>query len=527
VCSSDLLEIIKAFFRPKKSVTPPSRVVWDGNNDSGVKCPDGNYSFYFDATDDNNNYGETHRYNVVLDTTPPSIVIKQPSEAEKNFGQQSKPTLTIAQSGSREDLWHSEIVNEAGKVVRSFDWRDASPAAFVWNGTDNAGISLPDGVYTYSVSAVDLAGNKSPPAGVFNINYDSTPKDAEAGRALAEFAPQGKSKTQTFTLKASDSGKIESWSFKVQPAGKGGETVFSRPRGSEKFPSNGQLQFSWDGKMPNENVIAQGNFIGKLEVKYANGASLNAETQPFICGGPPLAVVTTTPEHFSPDGDGSNDTLTIKLDVQRQIPVARWEFVIFDPVSSGKIFWSANGKSEIPAQLTWNGRSQDGKEEVESAMDYPYSFTVIDTQEQSVKVDGSIAVDILVRKDGNRLIIRVPAINFRENKADFDKGLPRLVIEKNIRVLNRVAAALQRYPDYRVTVEGHANNVTGTEAEEKRDNLGPLSQSRANVVRDYLINQGVKNKLDAEGIGGKRPVVDRKDSANRWKNRRVEFILQK
>lgn len=520
--------IFAASFKPKKSVPVPSYVSWDGKNDSGAKCPDGSYFFYFTSTDDSGNFGETPRFRAMLDTTPPSITIKQPSDVEKNFGQGNKLALNIQQSGSREDLWTAEIKNAAGKVVRSFEWRDSAPAAFSWDGTGSDGFSLPDGVYNYSISAVDAAGNKSPPASVANIRYEATPKDAQAGRAVAEVAPNGNTKSQKFTLKAGSPATIESWMFYVVPVGAaaGAAPAASWPKGGEKLREN--YTIDWNGKLA-DGGIAEGNFVGKLSVKHSSGATVTAETQPFLVGDRPQIAVTTSPELFSPDGDGTNDVLNIKLDVKRQIPIASWEFIIFDPIKTEKPFWTANGKSEIPPSLTWNGRAMDGKEEVESAMDYPFAFTVIDNQEQTAKVEGIISVDILVRKDGNRLIIRVPAINFRENGAEFDRGpgLKPEVIERNKRILNRVAAALQRYPDYQVTVEGHANNVTGTEKEEKQDNLGPLSQRRAEVVRDYLTQQGVKNRLGAAGIGGTRPVVDRRDSANRWKNRRVEFVLQK
>ncbi|MDR2491491.1 MAG: gliding motility-associated C-terminal domain-containing protein [Spirochaetaceae bacterium] len=514
-------EILAAFFKPKESVPVPRNVQWEGNNAAGNRLPDGSYFFYFSASDDNNNYGETRRFRLVIDTVPPAITVRQPADAEKTFGQAAKPALTIQQSGSREDLWIGEIRDANDKIVRSFEWRDASPPNLVWDGTDNQGFSVADGVYSYSARSTDAAGNKSPPVLVSAITYDSTPKDAEVGRAFAELAPNGKTKTQTFSIKASEPNRIESWSFQIVPAGKpNAEPVAKWPRGGEKIPQ----RIEWNGKGPDGGVI-EGSFIGKLDITYASGSAVQTQTQPFVSGNTPVAAVTTAPEHFSPDGDGSNDVLNIKLDVKHTIPVAEWHFVIYEP--NGKPFWTASGKSEIPAQLTWNGRGTGG-DSVESAIDYPYSLTLTDTQEQSAEVKGNIAVDILVIKDGSRLIIRVPAINFRENKADFDKGLAPAVIEKNLRVLNRVAAALQRYPDYHVTVEGHANNVSGTEAEEKQDNLGPLSNSRAEAVREYLVGQGVKaDKLKAAGIGGKRPVVDRRDRDNRWKNRRVEFVLER
>ena len=86
---------------------------------------------------------------------------------------------------------------------------------------------------------------------------------------------------------------------------------------------------------------------------------------------------------------------------------------------------------------------------------------------------------------------------------------------------------------YSVRIEGHANNITGTEAEETSTDNGniplvPLSEERADLVRDMLISFGVNGgRLSTVGMGGRQPVVPRADRANWWKNRRVEFILDK
>ena len=58
--------------------------------------------------------------------------------------------------------------------------------------------------------------------------------------------------------------------------------------------------------------------------------------------------------------------------------------------------------------------------------------------------------------------------------------------------------------------------------------LGPLSQERADAIRDYLVKKGVsRSSITTEGMGGTKPVVNPKDTDNNWKNRRVEFILVK
>ena len=56
----------------------------------------------------------------------------------------------------------------------------------------------------------------------------------------------------------------------------------------------------------------------------------------------------------------------------------------------------------------------------------------------------------------------------------------------------------------------------------------PLSKERAEAIKTYLVKCGVSSSvLTTEGFGGTKPVVNPKDKDNNWKNRRVEFILEK
>ncbi len=58
--------------------------------------------------------------------------------------------------------------------------------------------------------------------------------------------------------------------------------------------------------------------------------------------------------------------------------------------------------------------------------------------------------------------------------------------------------------------------------------LMPLSKERADAIKAYLVKRGVsEGSISTEGMGGTKPVVEPKDKDNNWKNRRVEFILEK
>lgn len=86
--------------------------------------------------------------------------------------------------------------------------------------------------------------------------------------------------------------------------------------------------------------------------------------------------------------------------------------------------------------------------------------------------------------------------------------------------LNRFAAILQRYPDSRVLVRGHTDDI-GTETYNQS-----LSEQRAQVVKDYLVLQGVAaSRLNVKGYGNAIPRYDNNTEVGRMKNRRVEFLI--
>ena len=99
-------------------------------------------------------------------------------------------------------------------------------------------------------------------------------------------------------------------------------------------------------------------------------------------------------------------------------------------------------------------------------------------------------------------------------------------IANNERVLKRIAEILNKFKEYNIVIEGHANNVSGTLEEGEKDI--PLSEKRAEYVKARLVKYGVSaGRLTTVGRGGTMPIAPGNDKSVNWKNRRVEFILQK
>lgn len=101
----------------------------------------------------------------------------------------------------------------------------------------------------------------------------------------------------------------------------------------------------------------------------------------------------------------------------------------------------------------------------------------------------------------------------------FETGKSKLKPE-SFRSLNALVEFFQEYPNVKVEIGGHTDNVGGA-AMNKR-----LSKARARSVADYMISQGIgAERFQAVGYGPDKPKASNKTAAGRAKNRRVDFTI--
>ena len=519
----------------------PATITWNGYNDENALCADGVYTAKLMTTAANNSIAETSSQPFTIDTIPPRVDLQSPERMVFSpDGDSALDTFTIGAISSTENKWSGAIVDASGKAVRSFEWKDNVPESITWDGTDESGNAVPDGLYKFIVSAEDDAGN-STSVEMGGINLDTREAKAYVTAALSGFSPNGDKvkDEQLFNIRATLQDGMESWEFYV--ADQKGNPIRTWT-GDSKTPLPQSI--TWDGKT-DKGSTAEGEFTGNIKIAYYKGNNVAASTTSFVCTTlPPIAIVKTAPEYFSPDNDGENDDLVIQLSAESKAPLTSWSFVINEVDDKGreKAFWTTSGKATITPSILWDGRSSKNGELVQSATDYPYTFTVTDSLGMTTVTKGIIQVDVLVIRDGNKLKMQVPSIIFRGDRADFasvsevakmskaeqlHKGLDQKTVDNNIRVLRRVSQILKKFKDYNVTIEGNANNLTGTQQEETE--VRDLSQARAEFILNWLNEKGgiSKSRLKAFGNGSKNPIVNMKDVDNRWKNRRVEFVLVK
>lgn len=516
----------------------PSSIVWDGRMDGGTTAPDGPYYAKLSATARNGNISNVVAGPVVLDTVPPKALVNASYLLFDPEPDSTRKTLPLVIETDPERLWTGAIQAVGGAAagpVRNFVWYDDAVPSFEWDGTDDSGNVVKDGVYRFMLSAQDAAGNRAN-VELAGITVDTRPVRAWITTLHETIAPNGNNtKSQVFDITAEPKDGVDGWVFRVVNAeDPTGNPVKIRQGSGDTIPAS----IEWDGKFA-DGSAADGLFIGVLEAGYTRGKRIRTESPAFVCSAqPPVISASAQPEFFSPDNDGVDDEEHIMLSAFSYLPFESWSFEVFDP-QGRSLFWSASGKSQITRELIWDGRSKTG-ELVQSAMDYPFTFTVTDVEGQSSKAAGSLRVDVLVIRDGDKLKMQVPAIIFRADHADFvskaqdpQQGLEQGVIDNNMRVLRRIAQILNKFKDYTVVIEGHAHNVSGTEAEETSRAGGniplvPLSNERAAFVKQQLVRLGVSGgRMSTEGLGGRKPIANPANRDDWWKDRRVEFILNK
>ncbi len=87
-------------------------------------------------------------------------------------------------------------------------------------------------------------------------------------------------------------------------------------------------------------------------------------------------------------------------------------------------------------------------------------------------------------------------------------------------MLDQIVILMNRNPGIRLEVEVHTDNTGSAPANLK------LSQTRAQLMVNYLINRGISSKrLTAKGYGGVKPVASNMQERDRRQNRRVDFRI--
>jgi len=500
----------------------PETYSWDGLSNEGKRLPDGEYQAELVLDYSKGDHHQVHTTPFIIDTRAPTAELSAEYTLFSPDGDGLRDRVPISQKSSVEDLWEGEISNSSGEVVKSIFWKE-NAAGFSWDGTDENGNRIPDGLYTYTLRSTDRAGN-SVAAAIKGIEIDTRRTSLFLTASESGLSPNGDGFKEDITFQSyvGLTEGIKSWRLDLIHKTLGVQKSFS---GADQVLKSIQ----WQGKGDNKPA-PDGIYHAVLQLDYYKGNRPEAKTAPFVLDvTPPKVGLNIKPQPFSPDNDGVDDELLINLKVEDISPIADWRLDIDDPM--GNLFSRFSGRGLPSGRIVWDGLSENG-ELVQAAEDYPLFLEITDNLGNSVQLNRLIPVDVLVIRDGDKLKVRIASITFPANSPDLGAVKDQEKVAKNNRTLKRLAEIFKKYSSYHIRIEGHANNLSWADptkaAAEEKEELIPLSTKRSEAVKEALVAHGLDDdRITTVGLGGTSPVVPFSDATNRWKNRRVEFILIK
>lgn len=137
----------------------------------------------------------------------------------------------------------------------------------------------------------------------------------------------------------------------------------------------------------------------------------------------------------------------------------------------------------------------------------------LDNKEKKLRAQmAGTGVEVGRNDDGSVQLIMPGSITFDTNQSNIKANF--------VGTLNKVAQTLAEDNQSAILVTGYTDN-TGNDA----INL-PLSQARAQSVKNYLVGQGIASaRIDAQGMGSANPIADNTTAAGKEQNRRVEISI--
>lgn len=508
---------------------PPEEMVLDGTTKAGEVYPQSRYMFKYSVEYDHGSR-PTAEAPFRIDVTPPDIRVNVENPIFSPDGDGRKEQVRITYTSDEEVSWKGSITDDDGDEVYSVD-SSRTTSLIVWDGRDEGGSRVEDGLYYVSGTFIDTAGNtvKSGPLG---LKVDTEPVTVEVTAQEEAFSPNddGVMDTMPFTIESNQHGDVQRW--KLELLGSSGETrrVFS---GSETLPES----IVWDGDLLQADVggskpASEGDYTGRLTVEYKKGKTAEATTGPFVLDvTPPDVDMKLTKDPFARTNGEVEGEVFLGFDIEERNRVSGWTVNILD--KEGDVLRTYSGDSDPSDDISWNSPSEENRKKFGDE-EFTLEMEVSDGAGNTRTFTRKVNLDIfLVKKDG-KYHIAVPNIIFGAYEHDLDSRGTEFE-KRNLDSISRVADIYDRYPSYRLLLEGHALNIyrTASETEEREEReeekiLLPLTERRAATVKEALVEEGMNGgNIETEAFGGKMPIAPVDDLDERWKNRRVEFIMRR
>jgi len=225
----------------------------------------------------------------------------------------------------------------------------------LWDGRNQQGQIVPDGLYSYEIKSTDEAGNTIYKR-IDGITVDTGKPDIDLSLSRRYFSPDsdGINDFLRFSLNVTSPQRALSWSLNIRNSAR--ETVRSFSGYSDnvnKLPA----EIIFDGRKENGALLDEGSYGVEFSVSYDNGFTSRTGFREFILDvSDPFAKLSTSSKIFSPDGDGNKDILSIQVSSEESLD---WSLKIQN--EKGEVRRSISWKGGTDTSVRWDGTDENGR----------------------------------------------------------------------------------------------------------------------------------------------------------------------
>ena len=336
--------------------TAPPRVAWEGENDAGEAVADGTYTYRVIGRDSAGNTSEARIDSISLDTTDYQVSLGRDLGAFSPNGDGRKDSLTLSASipdrGGAVTQWAFTVRREDDSSVFSREGEGAPPRQFTYEGETRNGRTAAEGSYVAALRLVFQNGDRAE-AVTEPFTLDVTAPEVSASANFEIFSPNGDGNKERVTLRQSSSG-ADSWSAALVNADGAQVREYS-------WQNNLPDSLTWAGEGGDGSELPDGRYRYRVVASDAAGNSSRAETSRFIKDTSEVPAVALKPQSlaFSPNGDERKDLLSLAPEAATTEGLVTHRLSIRD--SDGATLYSEEGTGQLPAEFSWNGRTNAGE----------------------------------------------------------------------------------------------------------------------------------------------------------------------
>jgi len=297
-------EILRTLIANEPQTKGKHRITWDGRV-NGIPVVDGTHQYRVSVEDPDGEAGESQQGTVVADSTPPTPIL-DPVAAD-NVTQRATLTYQLPEEATVEVSVYRPVEE---LVERALNPQQVSAGKYtlVWqNGHGGSN-------YYFKVAATDKALNSVVKATEIFALGETAPLSVGGHYATPNpFTPNGDARADQTRIGYCITGGAPDYRVSINILNSIGATV--KRLVEDETQSSGTYSFYWDGKDDGRRTIDDGRYEYVITAEDKLGSRIEQRGSILAISTRPTVDLLTNLSVFSPNGDGSKDTVTFNYSI--------------------------------------------------------------------------------------------------------------------------------------------------------------------------------------------------------------------